>query len=307
MFRINVFFLLLAASGVAMAQPAAPVKIPFQLRDNLVSMQAVINGEKASAVLDSGAGTLAVSNSFAAKLGLKPGHSSVQVKGAGAGSNSASPIKLDTLQFGPLALHNLSGYALSFRTWSSSAGYRIDALLGYPIFKSRAVRVNYATRHVVIYPKGVSPACHNPIPIKIIHNVPVVTAKIKVKAGVGAKTVHLVVDLGSRHYSYLGDAFLKTKIGKTLFPHGHKQVVGHGAGGRAKGVVVNVAELSVGTQQFHDVTFALTKQAKGFNLEKIQGSLGVPLWKGGVITFDYPDSQLCINTAHQRADGLKSP
>lgn len=299
MFRIGLFFVLLVVSIAAVAQQTIPSKIPFRLRDNVINVQAVIDGKNVSAVLDSGTGGVVVSKSLAGKLGLHLTRSSFQAMGAGKGNQSLFPIKLRTLQFGPLDWHNVTGYAINLHSISTSSGFQVDALLGYPIFRNHAIRINYPKRYVKIYLEGDSPGCGNPIPIEIVHNVPVVVAKIKVRPHSKVKTVHLVVDLGSRHYNYLGDKFLRTEPGKSLFANGHEQVVGDGTGGHAKGVVARFAELDVGTQHFHDVTFALTKQVKAFNLKKVEGSLGVPLWRGGVITFDYPDKQLCIRTPHK--------
>jgi hypothetical protein len=295
MLRIGLLLVLLTISGTVVAQQA----IPFQLRDNLISVPATIGGKSISAVLDSGTGTMLVSKSLAAKLGLQMHDSSLQAAGVGSANQSLFPVKLQTIRFGPVDLHKVSGYAINLDSISSSSGFRVDALLGYPVFVDHAIRVNYAKRYVLIYPEGESPTCPNPIPIKIIHNVPVVVAKAKTRPDTEARTVHLVVDLGSRHYNYLGAAFLETKSGKTLYAKGRKQVVGSGTGGHSKGVVAKFAELSIGSQNFHDVTFALTKQVKAFNLKEIHGSLGVPLWKGGVVTFDYTEKRLCIETPHK--------
>lgn len=295
MFRVSLFLALLAVTGSAFAHQ----KIPFKLRDNVINVHAVIDGKGVSTALDSGTGALAVSKGLAAKLGLKLTNISAEAAGGGSKKQSLSLIKINSLKLGSLVLSNVSGYALSLHTISSSSGFKIDALLGYPIFRDHVIRINYAKRYVSIYPEDRPLACKSPIHIQIIHNVPVVVAKIKVTPKSEAKKEHLIVDLGSRHYSYLGGDFIKTVIGRELYAKGHKQVVGDGTGGIAKGVVTRLAELDLGQQHFHDVKFALTKQVKAINLKGIEGTLGVPLWNGGVITFDYPNNKMCIETPHK--------
>ncbi|MGH8128658.1 MAG: retropepsin-like aspartic protease [Gammaproteobacteria bacterium] len=277
-----------------------PHVIPFKLKDNVIKLQATVDGKKVTAVLDSGSGGVIVSKALAAKLGLQLHvNPSIQAGGGGTKKQTIFPIKLHDVQFGPLDLHNVSGYAINMHPLSESSGFKIDALLGYPFFQNHAIRINYPKRTVTIYPTGKTPTCANPIPIKIIYHVPVVTTKIVARTGAKAQTYQLIVDLGSRHYSYLGAAFLKTKTGKALFTRGHPKQVGVGTGGVMKGVAAKLAQLYIGNQHFHDVNFALTRSAKVFNSQKLNGSLGVPLWKDGIITFNYPDKTLCIDTPHE--------
>lgn len=292
MLHLGLMLWLLASPTVA----AAPQTIRFQLRDNLISVSAAINGEHVNAVLDTGTGTIAVSTSLAARLGLKLGQSARQAEGGGTGDQSLFPVTLRRVQLGPVDLHDVQGFAINLDSISSSAGLKIDALMGYPIFSDHVVRIDYGKQRISIQPGTAALACQNPVPFRIIDDGPVVVAQVRIRPGGKTHTVHLVVDLGSRHYNYLGSNFLRTGPGKTLYAGGPQQVVGNGAGGRVKGVVTKVAELDIGAQRFHDVTFALTTQVKAFNLKEIDGSLGVPLWKGGVITFDYPRKQLCIQT-----------
>ena len=51
--------------------------IPFKLRDNLIKLQATVDGKKVTAVLDSGSGGLLVSKALAGKLGLQIGRAHV--------------------------------------------------------------------------------------------------------------------------------------------------------------------------------------------------------------------------------------
>ena len=294
MLRVVLLLVLSVMPGLVAAQQT----VPFHLRNNLVSVQATINGEEVSAVLDSGTGTVIISKSLATQLGLKLG-ASLQAAGGGAGDQSIFPVRLKRVEFGSLALADVSAYAIDLDSISSSSGFTVDALLGTPFFSKHIVRVDYTNSTVSIHAEGTSPACPNPIPLKFVHNVPVVVATVKSRPDSAPRTVNLVVDLGSRHYSYLGSAFLQSDLGKTLYAGGHKQSIAVGTGGKAMGVVTTFAELGIGAQDFHDVDFALTKGIKAFDLKEIDGSLGVPLWEGGVITFDYSRHQLCIQTPHE--------
>jgi hypothetical protein len=57
--------------------------LAFQLQDNLIRVQVVLNGQHVEAVLDSGTGSLALDLRFARSLGLEPAKSTGMVPGGG--------------------------------------------------------------------------------------------------------------------------------------------------------------------------------------------------------------------------------
>ena len=88
--------------------------------------------------------------------------------------------------------------------------------------------------------------------------------------------------------------FVRSEAGKALIASGKVQQVGHGTGGQVQGSVAAVAELRLGGTVFPGVEAALSSGVKAFEIGLFDGSLGVPFWKAGTITFDYPAKTLCI-------------
>lgn len=276
--------------------PGVPTSVPFELKDNLVRIEAKVNGRRQSAVLDSGAAALIVDQALIEKLGAKKGQAVGSALGAGRKSMQMQPSTLTSLEAGPLRWKNIVGYSVDLAQLSSSAGFPVDLLIGAPAFKYGSVTVDYPRRQLTFGPSASPRACAMPIPVEIINDAPVVELQLRPTPGAPVVRLKLLVDLGTRHYAVsLGGPFLRSEVGRALAATGASKQVGHGIGGKTMGAIVHVAELRLGMLDLGHPEVALTSNAPAFEAGMIDGSLGVPAWKEGVITFDYPARRLCID------------
>jgi hypothetical protein len=277
------------------AAPSSPISIPFELRDNLVVIETLINGRKHHAVLDSGAAAMIVDRVFAENIDVDEGQPAGDAAGAGEQAQQLRPVDLSSLIVGPLQFEHLPGYSIDLEQLSSSAGFPIRLLIGSPAFKFAAVTVDYKRRRVTFGPSGSQRRCDAPIPLTLVHDVPVVDVELRTTTQSEAVRLKLVVDLGTRHRAMiLGGPFVRSEGGKALMQSGKPQQVGHGIGGQVDGSVARVAELRAGDSRTTHVEVALSSEMPAFEAGGIDGSLGVPFWANGVITFDYPARSLCI-------------
>ena len=275
--------------------PEKPISVPFELRDNLIALDVALNGRRHSAVLDSGSGALLVDQRTTAALGLATADSIGEAAGAGAQAQQLRPIDIATLQVGPLSFEKLPGLSANLEQLSSSAGMPIEVLVGAPAFKYGAVRVDYRRKLITFGPSGSIGKCAAPIPLTIISDVPMVEAEIRPTPASDPVKLKLVVDLGTRHNALMiGGPFVRSEAGKALIASGKAQQVGHGTGGQVQGSVASVAEMRLGGTVIPGVEAAITSGVRAFEIGLFDGSLGVPLWKAGAITFDYPAKTLCI-------------
>jgi hypothetical protein len=128
-----------------------------------------------------------------------------------------------------------------------------------------------------------------------VHDAPVIEVAVRTTPDAAPIHLKLIVDLGTRHHALmLGGPFVRSAAGKALMQAGVAQQVGHGIGGEVQGSVSRVAALQLGKASIADVAVALTSAAPVFEAAGVDGVLGVPFWKSGVITFDYPARTLCI-------------
>jgi hypothetical protein len=284
------------ATAADRAAPAKPASIPFELKDNLVAITVVIEGRAQSAVLDSGASIVVIDPLLASKLGLQLGDAAGEALGGGAQAHQLRPVAISSLLVGPLRFDHLSAQSVNLQQLSTSAGFPIELLIGAPAFQRGAVRVDYKQRSVTFAPSGSGQKCAAPIPLTFFEGVPVVEAELRTASSPDPVRLRLVVDLGTRHRSVIiGGPFLRSEAGKNLMASGTTQKIGHGVGGGFEGSLARVSELRLGKVKFDNVEVALTSGAPAFEGGTIDGSLGVPLWKEGAITFDYPARTMCID------------
>jgi len=269
-------------------------EIPFQLEDNLIRVPVVINRSKVDAVLDSGTGSFGLDRDFASSLGLHPGAESGKIPGGGA-AIPMYPVQLAQIEFGPEHLTQVAGIAFDMGSLSSSAGFPVKALLGLPVFLPQPISIDYPDRKIMFLPAGKEMACADPIPFSIAGGTPIVSVTLKATPASAARTLHLIVDLGTRHYAaMLGGPFLDSAEGKLLEQGGKQTQVGTGTGGPVMGSIVVVSNLTVGGHDFPALEIALTRQVGAFSSGIADGTLGVPLWKAGTIAFDYSHRQICL-------------
>jgi hypothetical protein len=269
--------------------------LAFQLQDNLIRVPVVLNGQRVEAVLDSGTGSLGLDLAFARSLGLESAKTTGMVPGGGA-PVPMYPLVLNEIQFGPERLRQVQGIALDLGHLSSSAKFPVQVLLGQPLFAGWTLRVDYPARLVTFLPKGQAAACSDPIPFVLVGGVPVIAVKLRASPSSELRTLHLIVDLGTRHYAVmLGGPFLETADGETLQKMGATKQLGTGTGGAIEGREATLAQLQVGKLRVDGLKVALTSHVGAFKAGVVDGTLGVPLWAAGVVTFDYMRQRVCFD------------
>lgn len=269
--------------------------IPFELVDNLVRISVEVNGQRRSGVLDSGAGAVLVDRQASRELGLSEGASAGDAAGGGNEAKKLLPVTISRLAAGPFRFENLAAYAVDLGNLSSSAGFPVDVLLGAPAFQNGTISVDYARREVSVDRSGAALKCASPIPLEIVHAAPVIEIDVLPTGSERPVRLKVLVDLGTRHSSLvLGGPFTRSEPGKRLLQKAVAKEIGYGVGGAVKGAVVRVAEVRAGASRFGPLEVSLTSDVPAFEGTGIDGTLGVPLWNGGVIAFDYAGRRLCI-------------
>lgn len=292
-------------------EPAAPpasevTVIPFELADNLVRIPVDVNGQRRTGVLDSGAGAVLVDRQVSRALGLSEGASAGDAAGGGNDAKQLLPVTIPRLAAGPFRFEDVAAYAVDLGNLSSSAGFPVDVLLGAPAFQDGTISVDYARRQVTVDRSGATVDCVSPIPLEIVHGTPVIEIEVRPTEGELPVRLKVMVDLGTRHSALvLGGAFVRSELGQRLLRTALAKEIGFGVGGAVKGAAVRVAEVRAGASSFGPLEVSLTSDVPAFEGTGIDGTLGVPLWNGGVIAFDYPGRRLCL-TSREAAGQARS-
>lgn len=282
----------------------APVRsTTFKLQDNLIRIPVKVNGETLSGVLDSGTGTIGIDRKVIEALGLRERETGDKAAGGGSEGMPLFSVTIDALSAGPLRFAALQVHSMDLSHLSSSARFPVDVLIGAPAFMDGVVSIDYPNQRVTFGPTGSGPKCAAPIPLRIVHNVPVVRINVRSAIDAPPAMIDVMVDLGTRHAAVLlGGPFLRSEAGKALLAAGVESQVGHGIGGTVRGKVARAANLHVGAMAFNNLEVRLTPDVPAFEMGFIEGTLGVPLWMNGVISFDYPAGQLCITLPGKSRD-----
>ena len=285
-----------ATSREPAPSPASEVSvIPFELMDNLVRIPVDVNGQRRSGVLDSGAGAVLVDRQVSRSLGLSEGASAGDAAGGGNEAKQLLPVTVSRLAAGPFRFEDVAAYAVDLGNLSSSAGFPVDVLLGAPAFQDGTISVDYARRQVTVDRSGATVGCASPIPLEIVHGTPVIEIEVRPTEGEPTVRLNVMVDLGTRRSALvLGGAFVRSEPGQRLLRRAVTKEIGFGVGGAVKGAVVRVAQVRAGASSFGLLEVSLTSDVPAFEGTGIDGALGVPLWNGGVIAFDYARRRLCI-------------
>jgi len=254
-----------------------------------------INDQPLSSILDSGTGSVILNLGAGLKLNLVEGDRSHTALGGGRNSQLFRPVRIRNVRLGPVKLVDVRGFAIDLQGLAASAGFSIDSILGEPLFEAGVVEINYRTLQLTFRPSSKKHVCSTPIPIKIVNGVPVVEVALRSRPGETPTTLHLIVDLGTRHFAAIvGGPFLNSETGRLLFQSGQAQQIATGTGGSVVGKSVRANELRVGDHRYENLEIALTHQVHAFELGFADGSLGVPLWQQGAIAFDYPNREFCL-------------
>jgi hypothetical protein len=278
----------------AQAQQAyRPVQLPFHLDDNLIRVPVTLNGQSVDAVLDSGTGGIGIDHAFAESLHLDIGASIGMIPGGGQ-PEPMFPVILDRLDFGPEHLSFVPAIALDLSHLGASAGFPVRLLLGLPAFQQSVLRVDYPAHTLTFL--AAAPACVDPIPFTLYGGGPLIPVSVQATPASPPQTLHLIVDLGTRHYAaMLGGKFLDSPAGQTLQAAGHPAQVGTGTGGAVQGTVASIANLTTGARHFPNLTIALTHNVGILEKGVADGTLGVPLWLNGAVSFDYAHKTVCFD------------
>jgi Aspartyl protease len=145
-----------------LAQGPAPkqavIEVPFELIHGTIIVPATVNGAGPFwMLLDTGADPSVVDLGTAKSVGLKIAASGQQGSGGGTSHNLSYETWLAVVQFGGLTATKVDALAMDLSKLGSTLGIPIGGVLGYSLFKTRIVQIDYPNRKVRFYKNA--PSC----------------------------------------------------------------------------------------------------------------------------------------------------
>ncbi len=178
---------LTVSSAIAYAAPTSSV--PFILYRNKIMFDALVEGRKASALLDSGADFSVVDSRFAAAAGLKGGKTVALA--ATSGNISTQIVPAVQLAIPGEFKATMPMLSADLSQASRLIGRPIDIIVGGDVMRKNALSLMFSRNRFDLVPSGAQPAGYTAIPLTRVNHTVLVPVMI------GGKAIRAQVDFGS--------------------------------------------------------------------------------------------------------------
>lgn len=285
----------------SIAGGATQTSVPFDLAENHVYLNVMLNGKGPYRFIFDTGGANIVDPAVAKEIGAT-GHGSLQGGGVGSTTESVSFAKVDTLQVGDAIVKDqLFGVAPTRMGFGMSAGRPVDGLIGFEVLSRFVTTFDYGNNRVVLAMPGTA------APANGAHVVPFVLDGRQPQFGcdIDGIAAQCTVDTGARDSITLMGPFMAAHpqvVPKTLTAAG---VNGFGFGGPALGRLGRLGSLAFASYTLPGVVADFTTQEKGaFAVPFVAANVGGGIWKRFALTLDYGKQTMALvaNAAFDRRD-----
>lgn len=276
-------------------------KIKFELVNNLMVVPIELNGAKLSFILDTGVSSPILFNLSDQDSVQINNVSEITLKGLGEGEPmKALRSKHNTLKLGNAVSYNQSLYVVLDKdiNFSTTLGIPVHGIIGYDIFNSFVVEVNYANQVIKLFDekkyKYKNTKKQESLPLTLVNKKAFVDGAITLEDGVETP-VKLLLDTGSSDALWL---FHNPEIGLDIPDAHYEDFLGKGLNGNIFGKRTKLSGLRLGTFQLNEAKAAFPyKESFGAikDLGDRNGSVGGEVLKRFNIVFDYPNGKIAIS------------
>ena len=275
---------------------AAPVVLPFELRGELILLNAEVNGQNARLILDTGSGISVLDTAFARQAGVELSNQQVRAQGSRSVTTRVGTARM--VKLGTVAMENLRIAVVDLGAVQERLGYDVRGTIGYELFTRYVAAVDYDAQTLTLTePSEFSyNGSGTVLPVTTQQRVPVVNAAI-VTRNSGTLDARLVLDLGSTNWSVrLGTRIVERHNldSDTVAVTG---VFGAGVGGATEGKLLRMPQLRLGNLVIQRPSTALSRErdgAFGATSTIADGTIGVPVLRRTHLIVDYARSRVIL-------------
>jgi hypothetical protein len=269
----------------SIANGATSATIPFELAENHVYVDLMLNGKGPyHFIFDTGGANL-VDVDVAKEIGAIGGGGSVQIGGVGDTTEASSFATIKTLQAGDATVTNQVFTVMPVRKgFGLSGGMRVDGLIGYEVLSRFVTTFDYANKQITFHMPGTytAPAGASVVPISQNGTQPQFACTLDAVSSI------CTIDTGARDSVSLYTPFMTQNpsvVPATLSATG---VNGFGVGGPEFGKLGRLQSLGFGAFTLHDVVTDYSVQKEGaFAMPFLGANVGGGVWKRFAMTLDY--------------------
>ena len=282
-----------AAGGVA--------RIPFELINNHIFVDATINGKPARLIVDT-AGANILTPAAAAKFGVS-GAGKLSAAGNGEERTDFAFANIDELRVGAARMDHPVFYIVDLGQLPDVEGVPLDGLVGYELFRRFGTTIDYARHEFTLTDTGkfTPPPGASAIAFDLDDHVPIMAATL------GGLPARITIDTGSRSSLTLHSPFVRANNLVAAYHAAPESVTGWGVGGAVRGRMARLPVLQIGDQQIVGIAGELFTGDKGaFANPDISANLGSGVLRRFTVAFDYDKRKMYLapNADFAKADAF---
>lgn len=291
--------------SVRFASGQSALKIPFELSNNLVLLQAQVNvSQPLWFIFDTGANASIIDAQLVKELKLRAGRKA-------QGSASGGAIEAELIPGVSLALPGVKVFnqtvaALPINGISPMFGKSIGGIIGYDFLKQFVVEVDYDAKVMNLFaPAGYEYRRSGDIvPIKFINKKPFVIGKLKLE-GRDAIAGTFMIDTGANEAMTVNSPFVRAnQILKSLTRI--KQANLGGLGGAAKSITARVENIQLGRFVIIKPLVSFSQAAEGSDaLANYAGVLGGEIFRRFTLILDYSRQRIILEPNAHMAESVE--
>jgi predicted aspartyl protease len=270
------------------------VELPSEFdEDGTVYVKVKVGEKLCDFVLDSGAGTIAISPRILKEAGIKA--FGEYVSDVNAQPYRGASAMVPNLAIGPLTMHDVVVSSAPFEVISGRGDVRAVGLLGFDFIAEVGLTIDYANRRVTAQAYGSydPPSGKNvyALPIRLDAQQPMITATIN-----GARADRMIVDTGAGGTFFLFDYFARRhpQALRDMFSVGSNDdpLFFMGVGGSFRTTEYKIQTISIGPVRFDRYQgFVVDKSSYDVNED---GLIGRAFLNYFTVMFDYPGGMMYL-------------
>ena len=257
--------------------PISPVAVlPFDAYGGAIYVPAVINGDSAWLMLDTGLSRTGLDPAWAKNVGIVP-------------ESAAATAVVDTIRLGELALVHYRVALYPLTGLSEASGRLQVGLVGHDVLQHYAVEIDYRQRRVRLF----DPLAYRytgtgaTVPFSADADLPLLRAQLEVR-GRRPIPARLLLDTGASGLCLILTTPFAEQHGLGRVAPAIEAPIGTGLVGDLHGTIVRLRELRLGGVKVPSPTTGLGGEYKGFLARTdIDGVIGNSVFEGSRLIVDY--------------------
>ena len=265
--------------------PLLPVAVvPFDAYGGAIYVPAVINGDSAWLMLDTGLSRTGLDREWARTVGIVPGPTPAPPVAA-----AASTAVVDTMRLGELTLVHHPVVLYPLNGLSEASGRLQVGLVGHDVLQHYTVVIDYRQRRVQLF----DPARYRyngpgtTVRFTADADLPLLRAHVKARGG-RPIPARLLLDTGASGLCLIVTTPFVEQHGLNQVTPAIEAPIGTGLVGELHGTIVRLQELRLGGVKVPSPTTGLGGEYKGFLARTdIDGVVGNSVFEGSLLIVDY--------------------